>query len=225
MLRCTSCCWCLGLQAEVVAGVLGSKRGPNAKMYDLLPVSWARSGVRMLRCTICCRCLGLEAGPNAKMHKLLPVSWAWRGQNAKMYDLLPVSWARSGVRVLRCTICCRCLGLEAGSECFGVGFLGDVLGSKRGPSAKMYDLLPVSWARSGVRMQRCTFCCNVLGSKRGPNAKINKLLPVSWARSRVRMLRCMICGSVLGSNEARSLRMLKCTNCCWYLGLEVGSEC
>ena len=79
MLRCTSCCWCLGLEAaseckdaQVVAGVLGSKRGPNAgvlgskrgpnaKMYDLLPVSWARSGVRVLRFTICCRCLGLEA--------------------------------------------------------------------------------------------------------------------------------------------------------------------
>ena len=30
-----------------VAGVLGSKR-PKAKMYDLLPVSWAPSGVRML---------------------------------------------------------------------------------------------------------------------------------------------------------------------------------
>ena len=34
------------------ASVLGSKRSPNAKTYDLLPVSWARS--RMLRCTICC---------------------------------------------------------------------------------------------------------------------------------------------------------------------------
>ena len=104
-----------------------------------------------------------------------------------MYDLLPVSWARSGVRMLRCTICCRCLGSEAGSECFGVGFVGDVLVSKRGPNAKMYDLFPVSWARSGVRMLRCTICCRclgleagfvagVLGSKRGPNAKMYVLL-------------------------------------------------
>ena len=36
--------------------------------------------------------------------------------------------------MLRCTICCRCLGLEAGFEC-------QVLGSKRGPNAKMYVLL------------------------------------------------------------------------------------
>ena len=67
----------------------------------------------MLRCGICWRCLGL---------------------NAKMYDLFPVSWARSGVRMLRCTICCRGLGLEA-------GFVAGVLGSKRGPNAKMYVLL------------------------------------------------------------------------------------
>ena len=54
--------------------------------------------------------------------------------------------------MLRCTICCRCLGLEAGSGCYDVQLVAGILGSKRGPSAKMYDLLPVSWARSGVRM-------------------------------------------------------------------------
>ena len=145
MRRCTSCCRCPRFKAvpecsnvRLVAGVLGSKRGPNAKMYKLLPVSWARSGVRMLRCTICCRCIELEA---ATMYDWLPVSWARSGfrmlrctsccrwaRTGRMVSrsgfrmlrctiLLPVSWARSGVRMLRCTSCCRCLGLEAGSEC------------------------------------------------------------------------------------------------------------
>ena len=140
-----------------------------------------------------------------------------------MHKLLPVSWARSGVPMLRCTICCRCLGLEAGSEREDVRFVGNVLGSKRGPDAKMYDLLPVSWARSGVRMLRCRSCCRcrgleaasecfdvqvaagILGSKQGRNSKMYDLLPVSWARSGVRMLRCAIS--------------------CRCLGLEAGSEC
>ena len=190
-------------------------------MYDLLPVSWARV---VLRCTICCRCLGLEAGSECEDVRFVGnVLGSKRGPDAKMNDLLPVSWARSGVRMLRRAICCRCLGLEAGSECFGVGFVGDVLFSKRGPNAKMYDLLPVSWARSRVRMLRCRSCCRcrgleaasecfdvqvaagILGSKQGRNAKMYDLLPVSWARSGVRMLRCAIS--------------------CRCLGLEAGSEC
>ena len=69
--------------------------------------------------------------------------------------------------MLRCTICCRCLGLEAG------------------PGAKIYDLLPVSWPRSENSKLRCTICCRCFG---GLNAKIYDLLPVSWARSGVRML-------------------------------------
>ena len=71
------------MDVRFVDGVLGSQRGPNAKMNDLLPVCWAQKRV----------------------------------PSAKMYDLLPVLWARSGVRMLGCTSCCRCLGLEAGSEC------------------------------------------------------------------------------------------------------------
>ena len=125
MLRFRICCRCFGLEAgfecedaQVFAGVLGSKRGPNAKMYDLSSVSWARSGVRMLRCTVCCRCLGLEAGSEYEDVRLVAGALvSKRGPNASKYDLLPVSWARSGVRKLRYTICCRCLGLEAGSEC------------------------------------------------------------------------------------------------------------
>ena len=137
LLRCTICCRCLGLEAgseckdaEFVAGVVGSKRRPNASMSKLLPVSWARSGVGMLRCTICYRRLRLESDPDAKMYDLLPVEagsecqdirlfagvlGSKRGPGAKMYDLLPVSWDRSGVRMLRCTTCCRCLGLDVES--------------------------------------------------------------------------------------------------------------
>ena len=32
-------------------------------MYDLLQVSWFRSGAPAVRYTICCRCLGLEVVP------------------------------------------------------------------------------------------------------------------------------------------------------------------
>ena len=124
---------------------------PNAKMYDLLSVSWARSGVRMLRCRSCCRCRGLEAESECfDVQVAAGILGSKQGLNAKMYDLLPVSWARSGVRMLRYTISCRCLGLEAGSECQDGQVFASVLGSIRGPDAKMYDLLPVSWARSGV---------------------------------------------------------------------------
>ena len=152
-------------------------------MYDLLPVSWARV---VLRCTICCRCLGLEAGSECEDVRFVGnVLGSKRGPDAKMNDLLPVSWARSGVRMLRRTICCRCLGLEAGvrmlrcrsccrcrgleaaSECFDVQAAAGILGSKQGLNAKMYDLLPVSWARSGVRMLRCAISCRCLGLEAG----------------------------------------------------------
>ena len=137
MLRCTSCCRCLGLEA----------------------------GVRMLRCRSCCRCRGLEAASECfDVQVAAGILGSKQGRNAKMYDLLPVSWARSGVRMLRCAISCRCLGLEAGSECQDVRFVAGVLGSSR---AKMYDLLQVSWARSGVRMRRCTICWQCLGLEAG----------------------------------------------------------
>ena len=95
---------------------MGSKRVPNAKMYRLLPLGW--NGANGVSKRFYCRSLGLEAGCECQDVQVgggvLGSKW---GPNAKMYDLLPVSWARSGVRMLRCTICCRCLGLEAGSEC------------------------------------------------------------------------------------------------------------
>ena len=143
--------WCLGLEVgsecedvRFVAGVLGSQRCPNAKT-SICWVSWARSEVRMLK-LYCCRFLGLEAGPECQDVRFVA---GVLGSNR--------------VRMLRCTICCRCLGLEGGFKCEDVRFVSNVLGSKRGPDAKMYDLLPVSWARSGARMLRRTICCRCLG--------------------------------------------------------------
>ena len=91
-----------------------------------------------------------KRGANVKMYKL----------NAKMYDLLPVSWARSGVRMLSYTISCRCLGLEAGSGCYDVQVAAGILGSKRGPNAKMYDCSTTCCRCLGLdveSMLRCTF--------------------------------------------------------------------
>ena len=67
--------------------------------------------------------------------------------------LLRLSWARS-------------------TQCQDVRFVAGVLGSKCGPGAKMYDVLPVSWTRSGVPVLRCMI-----------------RLPVSRARSGVPVLR------------------------------------
>ena len=63
-----------------------------------------------------------------------------------MYDLLPSLWPRSGAPMLRCTICCRCVGIP--DWC---------------PNAKMYKLLPVLWSRSGGPMLTCTVCCRCFG--------------------------------------------------------------
>ena len=67
MLRCTICCHCFGFEVvpqcyylRFVAVALVSKRCPNSKMYDLLPLLWPRSIFSMLRCTICCCCFDFE---------------------------------------------------------------------------------------------------------------------------------------------------------------------
>ena len=147
-------------------------------MYDLLPVSWSRSGAPALRCTICCwclrsgapalrcmiccLCLGLEVVPSTKMYDLLLVSWS-RSPSTKMCRLLPVSWSRSGAPALRYTMRFRCLGLEVVPQHKHVRFVAGNLVSKWHPSTKMYDLLPVSWSRSGAPALRCTICCRCLG--------------------------------------------------------------
>ena len=149
-------------------------------MYDLLPVSWSRSGAPALRCTICCRCLRLEvvpqhkdvrfvdgilvskSWPSTKMYVLLPVSSKWC-PSTKMKYLLLVSWSRSGAPALRCTICCWCLGFEVVPQHEDARFVAGILVSKWCPSTKMYDLLPVSWSRSGTPARRCMICCRCLG--------------------------------------------------------------
>ena len=145
----------------------------------------------------CCRCLELELGPQCKDLPML------------RSNCCP-SWARSGVSVLRCTMCCRRVGLEVASQCSDARFVVGFLGSKWGPRAEMPDLLEVSWARSGVPVLicrclglevvpalRCAICCRclvgshcedvrfvagVLHSNWGLSAKMYDLLSVSWAR-------------------------------------------
>ena len=104
-------------------------------MYDLLPVSWS------------------SGAPECRFVAGVLVNWR---PSSKMYDLLQVSWSRSGAPALRCTICCRRLGLEVV------------------PHTKMYDLLQVSWSSGapegticcrsiGAPALRCTICCRCLG--------------------------------------------------------------
>ena len=138
-----------------------SKWCPDAKMYDLLPLLWFRSGAPMLRCTICCCCFGLEAVPQFQDVRFVAVALVSKWcPNAKMYGLLPLLWSRSGAPMLRCTICCRCFGREV----VPVRFFAVVLVSKRCPNAKMYDLLPLLWSRSGA----CRICCRCFGLEAVP---------------------------------------------------------
>ena len=160
-----------------------------------------------------------------------------------MYDLLVVSWSRSAP-ALRCTFCCRCLGLEVVPQHEDARIVAGVLVSKWCPSTKMYDFLPVSWSRSGTPARRCTICCRCLG-----------LLPVSWSRSGAPALGYTICCRYLGLGAmpqhedvllfwvslsrrgAPALRYticcrclgsgapaLRCTNCFRCLGLEVAPQ-
>ena len=124
--------------------------------------------------------------PSTKIYDLLPVSWS-RSPSTKMYDLLTVSWSRSGAPELRCTICCWCRGLEVVPQHEDVRFVDGVLVSKWCPITKIYDLLPVSWFRSGAPARGCTICCRCLG-----------LLPVSWSRSGAPALRCTMFCRYLG---------------------------
>ena len=90
-----------------------SKWWPITKMNDLSPVSWSRSGAPALRCTICCRCLGLEVVPqHSDVRFVVGVLVSKWCPSTKMYVLLPVSWSRSGAPALKCTFCCRRLGVE-----------------------------------------------------------------------------------------------------------------
>ena len=103
-----------------------------------------------------------------------------------MFYLLLVSWSRSDP-ALRCTFCCRSLGLEVVRQhadvryvagvlvccrCLSlvvpqhldVRFIAGVLVSERRPSIKMYFLIWVSLSRSGTPAFRYTIYCRYLGS-------------------------------------------------------------
>ena len=176
MLRCTICCRCFGLEVvpqcedvRFVAVALVSKWCPNAKMYDLLPLLWSRSGAPMLRCTIRCRCFGREVVPQWKEVRFVAIALVSKWcPNSKMYDLLPLLWSRNGGPMKRCTICCRCFGLEAVPQFQDVRFVAVALVSKLCPNAKIYDLLPLLWSRSGAPMRRCTICCRCFGLEMVP---------------------------------------------------------
>ena len=150
--------------ARSVAVALVSKWCPNAKMYDSLPLLWSRSGAPMLRCSICCRGFGLEVVPQSQDVRFVAVALASKWcLNAEMYDLLPLLWSRRGDPIPRCTICCRCFGLEVVPQCEDVRFVAVALVSKWCPNAKMYDLLPLLWSRTGAPMLRRTICCRCFG--------------------------------------------------------------
>ena len=156
--------------------------------------------------------------------------------------------------MLRCTICCRCFGLEAVPQFKDVRFVAVALASKWClpmlgcaiccrcfglevvPAAKMYDLLPLLWSRSNA----------------------NDLLLLLWSRSGAPMrrytIRCLCSGLEVVPPNAKmyDLRpllwsprcpnaemcdllpllwsrsgapMLRCTICCRCLALEVVLQC
>ena len=133
MMKITICCGCFGL--EVVR---------------------PRSVAQMLRCAMCCRCFGLKVVPQCQDARFVAVALVSKWcPNSKTYDLLPLLWSRSGAPMLRCTISCRCFGLEVVPQCQDVRFVAVAVFSKWCPNAKMYDLLPLLWPRSGASMLRC----------------------------------------------------------------------
>ena len=162
MLRCTIRCRCFGLEVvphcqdvRFVAVALVSKWCPSAKMYDCVALVWPRSGAPLLRCTTCCRCFGLEVVPQCQDVRFAAIVWVSKWCcNAKMYDLLPLLWSQSDKLIVRCTICCRCFGLEVVPQCQDVRFVAVALASK---------LLPLLWSRSGAPVPRCTICCRCYG--------------------------------------------------------------
>ena len=77
--------------------------------------------------------------------------------------MLPLLWSGCGASNLRCTICCRCCGLEVVPQCWDVRFVAVALAPKWCPHSKKYDLLPLLWFGSGASLLRCTTCCRCFG--------------------------------------------------------------
>ena len=129
-------------------------------------------------------------------------------------DLLPLLWSRSGAPMLRCTICCRCVGIP--DWC---------------PNAKMYKLLPVLWSRSGGPMLTCTVCCRCFGlakkiydllpllCRSGAPMLTCTLLPLLWSRSVAPMLRCTFVAVALASKWCPNAKMYDLLPLRWYPGL------
>ena len=175
------CCRCLGLevaqQSDVlcVSAILASKWCPSAGLYDLLMVSWSRSGGIASRCTMYCRCLVLsccraaqarrftnccmclsgilvsDSSPSTKMSDLLPVSWSRQDSLALICNLLTVFWFRSGAPALTCTI--YFLWCQHEDEQFRVGVL-----------VCCRYLLTVFLFRSGASALRCMICCRFVSN-------------------------------------------------------------
>ena len=84
--------------------------------------------------------------------------------------------------MLRCTICCRCFGLEmAAIFCLEVA-----------------PRLQLLWSRSGAPLLGYTLCCRCCGLEVVPNAEMYDLLPLFWSRSGAPMPRCAICCRCFG---------------------------
>ena len=73
-----------------------------------------------------------------------------------MCFLLPLLGFRSSAPALKSAICCRFFGLEVVHQRLDVRFVTVALVSKWCPSAKMYDVLPLLWSRSGAPVLRST---------------------------------------------------------------------
>ena len=204
-LGCTIC-WCLCLPAikgRICGPYLGLELEPHREVFNLLPVSWSRSGAPAQTWIICCRYPFPSSAPSARERSVVGVLVSWF-----RCDFLPVSWFVAGALVstwcpeLTCTICCRCLGLGVMRQnrmsltrhgaparrcticcwCLGSGhqdvpFVAGVLVSKWSPRTQIHDLLPI--------------CCRCL--------KMYNLLPVSLSRS---------------APECRGAPAVRCTICC-----------
>ena len=233
-----------GVRLLLVSSKWFSKWCPSAKTYDVLPVSWSRSGA--------------PAKDKRFVAGVLVSKWC---PSTKMCDLLLVSWFRSGAPELSFGHYSRCLGLEVvpSTKMYD---LFPVSWSRSGPSTQMHDLLPMSWSRSGAPALKCTICClrlevvpqhenvrcvdGVLVSKWWPKTKMSvcfrhlglevvpqhygalpvsclqqkmyDLLMVSWSRGGGPGQRCAMrcrCLGLLAVSWSRSgAPVLRCTICC-----------
>ena len=158
--------------------------------------------------------------PSAKMCHLVS-KWC---PSANMYDVLPLFWFRSGASVRRCTICCRCCGLEVVPQCRKIRYVAVALVSKWCPDTKKYDLLPLLWSRSSAPVVRWTICCRCFGLQlEPPSAKKQDLMLLLWSRSGAPMLKKCDLLPLRWPRSGASL--LSSAIFCRWFGLEVMPQC